>query len=119
MNEGGVVLVPLPQYDGRLKPRPAILLRRTPPFDDWLICGISSQIHQKVVGFDEIIEPGDLDFIGSGLKMASVIRLGFLTTTPSERFLGIPGSISRERHELLLGKLSRFLAIKRDTKEDD
>lgn len=32
MKEGSVVLTPLPQKDGRIKNRPAILLRRMPPF---------------------------------------------------------------------------------------
>jgi mRNA interferase MazF len=37
MHEGDVGLTPLPQADGRIKPRPAILLRRMPPLGDWLI----------------------------------------------------------------------------------
>ena len=110
MTEGDIALTPLPQADGRLKPRPAILLRRMPPFGDWLICGVSSQLHQQVAGFDEIVALSDADFAKSGLKAASVIRLGFLTTMPSERFLGIIGSVSRERHVRLLDRLSRFLA---------
>jgi len=110
MTEGDIALTPLPQADGRLKPRPAILLRRMPPFGDWLICGVSSQLHQQVAGFDEILASADADFAQSRLKAASVIRLGFLTTMPAERFLGIIGTISRERHARLLDRLSQFLA---------
>ena len=113
MTEGDVALTPLPQADGRFKPRPAILLRRMPPFGDWLICGVSSQLHQQVVGFDEIIDPSHSDFERSGLKTASVIRLGFLTTMPADRFLGVLGFISHERNARLLDTLSRFLAIER------
>ena len=43
MTEGDVVLTPLPQADGRTKPRPAILLRKMPPFGDWLVCGVSPE----------------------------------------------------------------------------
>ena len=111
MHEGGVGLTPLPQADGRIKPRPAILLRRMPPFGDWLSCGVSSQIHQQVVGFDDVIQMADADFVGSGLKAPSVVRLGFLTTMPADRFLGVLGSISRDRHLRLLDRLSRFLAL--------
>jgi mRNA interferase MazF len=50
MTEGDVALTPIPQVDGRTKPRPAILLRQTPPFGDWLICGVSTQLHQDVTG---------------------------------------------------------------------
>ena len=111
MTEGAVALTPLPQADGRFKLRPAILLRRMPPFGDWLVCGVSSQLRQQVAGFDEIIEPSHADFARSGLKVASVIRLGFLTTMTADRLTGVLGSISQERHARLLERLSRFLTI--------
>ena len=41
MNEGDVVLTPLPQANGLVKLRPAILLRQMPSFGDWLVCGVS------------------------------------------------------------------------------
>jgi mRNA interferase MazF len=74
MKEGDVVLTPLPQANGQTKIRPAILLRQMPPFGDWLVCGLSTQLRQEVVGFDEIIEPSHPDFEMSGLKAASLIR---------------------------------------------
>lgn len=49
MIEGSIALTPLPQADNRSKPRPVILLCRMPPFGDWLVCGVSTQIHQQVV----------------------------------------------------------------------
>ena len=110
MTEGGVVLTPLPQADGRLKPRPAILLRRMQPFDDWLVCGVSTQLHQEVPDFDDLIVPSDADFQTSGLKAASLIRLGYLAVLPVDHFLGILGSISQGRHVRLLARLSAFLA---------
>jgi len=72
------VLTPLPQADGEAKQRPAILLRQVPPFGDWLVCGVSTQVHHEIVGFDDLIEPSHADFAGSGLKAPSLIRLGFL-----------------------------------------
>lgn len=113
MTEGDVALTPLPQADGRAKPRPAILLRRMPPFGDWLICGVSSQLHQQVAGFDDLVQSSDADFVRSGLKVASLIRLGFLAVLPSDRFLGVLGSIDSARHARLLQQLSTFLAPKR------
>ena len=109
MKEGDVALAPLPQADGRTKPRPAILLRRMPPFGDWLVCGVSTQLQQQVAGFDDIIEPSDSDFHSSGLKAASVIRLGFLTVLPADQFLGVLGNISQERNRRLLQNLSAYL----------
>ncbi len=107
--EGDIALASLPQTDGLIKPRPAVLLRRMPPFDDWLVCGISTQLQQRVAGFDELIEPSEADFADSGLKAASIIRLGFLSTIPARRFHGVVGSISPERHQRLLQRLSDYL----------
>lgn len=109
MTGGDVALTPLPQADGRSKPRPVVLLRQLPPFGDWLVCGVSTQLHQQAAGFDEIIEPSDLDYRRNGLKAASLIRLGFLGVLPADRFLGTLGSISSERHARLLQRLGAFL----------
>ena len=107
--EGDIALASLPQADGLSKPRPALLLRQMPPFGDWLVCGISTQLHQRGADLDELIEPADPDFAGCGLKAPSVIRLGFLTTLPAKRFHGVVGSISHERHQRLLQRLSDYL----------
>jgi mRNA interferase MazF len=41
MKEGDLVIVPMPQIDGAVKDRPAIILREMPPFRDMLVCGPS------------------------------------------------------------------------------
>ncbi len=55
MKEGDVVLTPLPQSDGRTKNRPVVVLRTMPPHDDLLVCGVSTQLHQEVSGFDDVV----------------------------------------------------------------
>ena len=110
MNEGDIILAPLPQADGRIKNRPAVLLRRLPPFDDWLVCGVSTQVHQRVADFDELIVPSDPAFGSTGLKTASIIRLGFLAVLPEADMLGVIGAIARERHQRLLANLCRHLS---------
>ena len=109
MTEGDVALTPLPHADGETKARPAISLRQMPPFDDWLVCGVSAQLHHEVVGFDDVVEPSHADFAGSGLKAPSLIRLGFLAVLPPKVLLGVIGSISPERHGRLLQHLAAFL----------
>jgi len=109
MNEGDIALAPLPQADGQVKNRPVVLLRRLPPFGDFLVCGVSTQIHQCVAGFDEAIAPGDKEFAASGLKAASLIRLGFLAVLPETALLGKIGSLSSERRQRLLANLCRHL----------
>ncbi len=109
MREADVALARLPQADGQAKPRPVVVLRHMPPFTDWLVCGVSTQVQQLVEGLDETIEPAHADFAGSGLKAVSLIRMGFLTVLPASQFLGIIGLISRERHHRLLQSLCRHL----------
>ena len=109
MTEGDVALTPLPHADGETKARPAILLRQAPPFGDWLVCGVNTQAHDEVVGFDDVVEPSHSDFAGSGLKAPSLIRLGFLAVLPPKVLLGVIGSISPERHGRLLQHLAAFL----------
>ena len=109
MKEGDVVLTPLPQADGQIKNRPAIILREMPPYGDFLVCGVSTQLHQEVAGFDDPIRPGDVDFAKSGLKAPSLIRLGFLAVLPTSSLLGAIGSIEQVRHVRLLERLSNHL----------
>lgn len=80
-----------------------------PPFQDFLICGVSTQLRQQVKGFDEIIDPSDPDFAASGLLAPSLIRLGFLVVVPQKNVAGAIGAISSERHERLLKNLSNHL----------
>jgi mRNA interferase MazF len=110
MKEGDVVLTPLPQADGKVKNCPAVVLRVMPQYGDLLVCGVSTQVHRGVAGFDETIRPGDPDFVGSGLKHASVIRLGFLVVLPAANFIGAIGAIDADRHQRLLERLARHLA---------
>lgn len=109
MNEGDVILTPLPQADGATKNRPALLLRELPPFGDCLVCGISTQLHQAVPEFDEIISKDDADFADSGLLSSSVIRLGFLAVLTSQRIVGAIGHLAPDRHARLLQTLSKHL----------
>jgi mRNA interferase MazF len=94
------------------KYRPTVVLRRMPGFGDLLVCGISTQLRQRVAHFDEIIDPSHADFKTSGLKAPSLIRLGFLAVLPASSFLGTIGSISEQRHQRLLAKLSELLRPK-------
>jgi mRNA interferase MazF len=80
-----------------------------PPFGDWLVCGVSTQLRQRVVELDEVIDVSDGDFVASGLKATSVIRLGFLPVMPTAKFLGAIGSISNERRVRLLRRLPDYL----------
>ena len=109
MQEGDVILTPVPQADRTVKNRPAILLREMPAYRDVLVCGISTQLHHYVQDFDEIISPTDADFASSGLVAPSLIRLSFLAIVPRRNIMGTIGAIAPERHQRLLQALSRYL----------
>jgi mRNA interferase MazF len=111
---GEVLLTALRQADGTLKDRPVLFLKRMPPFQDFLVCGISTQIQHRVPELDEVITPSDPDFHASGLKAASVIRLGYLAVLPRLDFRGRIGSISSSRLKRLLTRLSDFLRPEND-----
>ena len=90
---GQIVLFQFPQTDlaeGKL--RPALLLGKLPgEYEDWLICMISSQRRHALPEFDEIVREDDSDFGDSGLKVASVIRIGRLAVVQREILLGAIG----------------------------
>lgn len=110
MKEGDVVLAALPQTDGKTKLRPVLLLRRLPtPFNDFLVCGISSQLHQKIDDFDDLILEEDDDFTKSGIIKESLIRLSFLAVISSNMVAGSIGRISDFRHRKLLKRLSDYI----------
>jgi mRNA interferase MazF len=113
MKEAGqVVVFRFPQTDleeGKL--RPALLLGKLPGnYDDWLICMISSQTHQFIEGFDEIVKESDADFGESGLKVTSVIRVGRLAVVSGDILLGAIGRVSNERISKVKKHLSDWLS---------
>ena len=113
MREGAVILVPIPQADGVIKNRPALVLRQLPKFGDWLVCGLSTQLAQYVPDFDELLYPKDSDYKASGVAQPSVIRLGFLAVVQRNRVPGAIGTVSPERHARLLQNLASHLVLGR------
>lgn len=109
MKEGDVSLAILPQVDRLAKPRPVVLLTRMPPFGDWLVCGVTSQLHHEAPGFDDVLAMTDADFAPSGLKTTSLIRPGFLAVLPATALIGHLGEISAERHARLVRRLASLL----------
>jgi mRNA interferase MazF len=109
VKEGVVALAALPQSDGQTKLRPVLLLKQFPGYGDWLVCGISAQLWQEIAGFDEVIAESDADFMATGLKSASVVRLGFLASLPNAAITGVIGELASERRQRLLSRLVNFL----------
>lgn len=108
---GQIILFPFPHTDQTTsKLRPALLLGKVPgDFDDWLICMISSQLRQETKGFDEIIQESDSDFLASGLKTISLIRLGRLAVVDGGLLAGTIGAVSSERLKGIKKRISTWI----------
>jgi mRNA interferase MazF len=53
MKQGDIILTPVPQADGKIKNRPALILREMPSYGDFLVCGISTQLRHYVNDFTQ------------------------------------------------------------------
>jgi mRNA interferase MazF len=108
---GQIVLVPFPRTDQTTRRlRPTLLIARLPgPYDDWLTCIISSQLWHYVDGFDEIIDTTSPDFLRSGLKSASVVRVGRLAVIEGSLLFGSVGEVAPERLERIKTNLAKWL----------
>lgn len=108
---GQVVVLRFPQTDlspGKL--RPALLIAPLPgPYEDWLACMVSTKLHQAVSGFDELIDHTSTDFVLSGLKVPSLIRVTRLAVVSREVLAGSLGEIASERLQRIRKNLSSWI----------
>lgn len=109
MKEGEIILANLPQSDGNFKLRPVLVLKQLPGFNDYLVCGISTQLHHLVKDFDELIDEKTSHFSQTGLRQSSIIRLGFLAVIPGNKIPGSIGRINTSFHQKLLERLAKYL----------
>jgi mRNA interferase MazF len=109
MREGEIALANLPQADGSYKLRPVLLLKQLPGYNDFLVCGISTQIHQRINDFDELLDVNASQFNETGLRQSSIIRLSFLAVIPSNKIPGSIGKIDWTLHKILLNRLANYL----------
>jgi mRNA interferase MazF len=107
---GQIILFQFPQTDlAQGKLRPGLLLGKLPgPYDDWLVCMISSQLHQQIKNFDEVVDKNDPDFAGSGLKIPSLIRIGRLAVIDGDILLGAIGEVDTKRLKRIKVRLSEW-----------
>ena len=111
IRERQIVLFRFPQTDqasGKL--RPALVLRKLPgPYDDWLICMVSTQLSQRIDGLDELIGPEDQDFKDSGLKAPSLFRISRIAVVEKSILIGVIGEISTDRLSRIKTSLSDWI----------
>ena len=108
---GQIAILRFPHADLHTgKPRPVLLVAPVPgPYDDWLVCMISTQIQQAVADFDEVIDESDEDFHLAGIKVKSAVRIGRLAVASADVLEGAIGAISAGRLERIRKNLSRWI----------
>lgn len=91
------------------KLRPVLILKQLPNYqDDLLVCMISSQLFRRTE-LDNLIDQSDKDFISSGLKTASIIRITRIAVTNSSLLIGSIGEISSTRLDNVRKELADWL----------
>jgi mRNA interferase MazF len=70
---------------------------------------ISSQLNQEIDGFDEVVSPTDADFEDSGLKLATLIRIGRLALVNADVLMGNIGRIGDSRLTRIKQRLSKWI----------
>jgi hypothetical protein len=71
MKPGDVLLTTMPQADGTQKARPVLLLCQVPPFNDFLVCGITTWLDNAVAQLDEVVTPSDEVFAAERFTVMS------------------------------------------------
>lgn len=105
MKPGDIVLAVIPQDDQR-KIRPLLVLKVLPKYNDFLVCAVSSQLHQRVPDFDLVLDYTHPSFSASGLKTSSLFRLANLAVLSDEDIIGSIGFLQDSK---LLRTLADYL----------
>jgi mRNA interferase MazF len=111
MTPGDIVLFRVADFiGGPPKLRPAVFLSRLPgPYQNLLIAGISTKLHDLEPLWDELLDPQQPDFATSGLHHPSAIRLSYPQAINSSRLEGVIGKIDVSRLQRLRKHLAEHL----------
>jgi len=112
IRDGQIVLFSFPQTDqvgGKL--RPAVVLPSVPGArNDWLICMVSTQLHQQISEMDEVVRDTDSDFPQTGLKATSLVRVTRIAVVSADLLRGAIGIIAPDRLERIRLRLGRWIS---------
>jgi mRNA interferase MazF len=113
MIPGDIVLIRFPQANLQVgKLRPALVVAIAPGrHPDLLLALVSSRVYQAVLDFDEIIDPSEPDYAGTGLKVRSVVRLARLASVESGNIDARLGTISAQRLQQIRKRLIDWLEL--------
>lgn len=109
MKKGDIVIATLPTSDGSFKERPALIINVFSPYNDYLLCGISSQSKQNIKDVAFLIDIHDDYFGATGLHKSSIIRLNYLVTLSQDMIAGKIGFIPGLIFEKIVSKLIKLI----------
>lgn len=108
---GDIVLARFPFTDqSGVKLRPVLLLVEIPgAYRDFVVMFISSRLAQATPGLDLVLQPGHPAFLSSGLKVASVFRVGKIASLSEALFVGTLGRLDPTLFEEIVRRLTAML----------
>jgi mRNA interferase MazF len=111
IKEGDIVLFKFPRTDLRNgKLRPAVLIKKIPNnFDDWLICMVSTQLHQKIEKLETTVADTEPEFQQTGFKKDSLIRMSRIAVVEETIFEGKLGNLPESIFSTIKQKFSSWL----------
>lgn len=112
---GDIVLARFPFTDQNgAKLRPVLILLETPgAHQDFMVMFVSSRRSQAVPGLDVILDQSRPSFGGSGLRTASVFRVGKVASMSHALIAGTLGHLDSVVFDDLVHRLTRLLATGR------
>jgi mRNA interferase MazF len=118
MTKGRIVLIPFPFDDlTESKVRPAVCLTEPVGSHRHVILGfISSQVTADISSTDILLDPRSNDFIATGLRVASVLRLHRLVTVTMSLIRRDLGKLSPSWQEEVNKKLMLLFQLRTSSK---
>jgi len=113
LKRGDIVLCQFPFTDlSSSKRRPAIIVSSKISEDnDMILAFITSVVNEKIIDTDLLLSNNEADFMGTGLKKTSIIKLNKIATINISIISGIMGNIDAVRVAELDTKLKLALAL--------
>jgi len=113
MTKGKVVLVPFPFDDlSAAKVRPAVCLTDpVGPHRHIILAFITSRIPADLMETDIVLDSGQPDFVATGLRVSSTLRLHRLMTASTSLILREPGELSPDTRARVDDKLRKLFGL--------
>ncbi len=102
LNKGDIVLVQFPFTDlSQTKLRPAVVLLENTSLNEVTLCFISSQNIENISDEEFVLDTSDAEFIGTGLRVASKVRVTRIVTLQRQLIIRRLGKLGVKQIQIL------------------